>query len=148
MDPTQNPFRDTASASGDNSPGTEGSSLARRWRTVAVIAGLGITVAVAVAAALNVTDPEANVTVYTQSELLEVSQFLAAGSRNGKGSGPIFIGTVNEGWNSASAKLREESAEAIGRKLQLSGVTSVMLFDTERRLQLQYKSGEIKHLSD
>lgn len=145
MDPTQQSVSNIALASGDNSPGTERSSLARRWRAVAVIAGLGLTVAVA--AALNRTeDPGASVTAYTQSELLEVSPFLAAGSRNGKGSGPIFIGTVNEGWGSVGPNLREEVAEAIGRKLQLSGVTSVMLFDSERRLQLQYKGGRIKHL--
>jgi hypothetical protein len=59
---------------------------------------------------------------------------LASAYRDGKRSGPLFIGTVTADWSRLSPPAQKRSADEILAKLGPSGVRELMLYDSANRL--------------
>jgi hypothetical protein len=89
-------------------------------------------------------DSESNIVVFSAADLAAVSPWLETGYRNRDGIGPLFIGTLKEGWLDEPDRVRAASGREIGESLSHIGVKQVMLFDGLRRLQVHYRNDEAR----
>ncbi len=78
--------------------------------------------------------------LFSPIELARISPHLESAYRDGMGAGPLFMGTLGDGWLDLDGAARVEAARKIGVTLALRGVKSVMLFDGRHRLQVQYRN--------
>ncbi len=70
-------------------------------------------------------------------ELEFVSSYLTQGERNGRGSGPAFVGTLDEAWNALPLEHREISAHELVSRLRRRGVNQIMIYDADDRIRIQ-----------
>jgi hypothetical protein len=112
------------------------------WRAVAV--SMACAVALAVGASLYFGGEEhAKVAIFSEEQLEEISPHIESGYRNGRGTGPAFVGTLRAHWESLSPEQREASGRAIEKALLAQGVSEFIFFDKRRRLMLRYDEGQL-----
>jgi hypothetical protein len=74
---------------------------------------------------------------FGSDELDRVSPYLSRGARSGEGTGPAFVGTIDEDWSALEAVERTQAARSLVRALRAQGLREIMIFDDERRLRIQ-----------
>ena len=117
------------------------------WLRVILPAGLTVVV-VALAALLAIDSGFLNRDLdrFSGSELETVSPYLVRGHRTGKGSGPAFVGRLDEKWSTLSEDERRSAADQLVNALKELGVTQVMIYDGEQRLRIQALGRQIRSL--
>jgi predicted small integral membrane protein len=70
-------------------------------------------------------------------ELEGVSPFLSSGVRNGEGSGPAFVGAINDDWFELDAAEQVRAAAVLVQGLRERGVREIMIYDDDGRLHIQ-----------
>lgn len=108
------------------------------WKTLARIA-VGVVIVLACAGvALQYAMTDGELEHYPQDVLLELSPYLASGRRNGRGSGPAFVGTLHtQTWEALDADAQREAATALVARLRGLGVSQVMIYDAVRSPRIQ-----------
>jgi hypothetical protein len=87
------------------------------------------------------------VELYSGSRLSEISRYLESAYGTDSGRGPLLVGTLTEEWSALSGVERVAVGKEIGEKLGLDGVPEVMLFDGNRRLEVHYAEGRLRHVA-
>jgi len=104
------------------------------------IAPAGLSVAVALLVGLHmigVSFLDGDLDRFSESELESISPYLVRGHRNGDGAGSAFVGLVDDEWLALGQEERRSVAKQLVGTLQRQGVTQVMIYDGEERLQIQ-----------
>lgn len=103
-----------------------------RFAKAAVVA-----LAIAAAGYLFLARGDRDLAAFGREQLAVVSPHLVEGHRNGRGHGPGFVGTLDEGWGSLSAAERQSAAEEMVARLREHGLDQVMVYDRARTLRIQ-----------
>jgi hypothetical protein len=111
------------------------------WQRLGRIAAMVAATAVLVGVAAHALRPPADVTAFSSDQLLQTSPYLLEGKRNGQGSGPAFVGTLDPSWSALTPAEREEAAASLVSKLRARGVNQVMIYDEAQQLRIQSLSG-------
>ena len=112
------------------------------WRAIAV--SIACTVLLAVGASLYFAQgKDTRVAFFSEAQLEAISPHIESGYRNGKGTGPAFVGTLRADWKTLSADQREASGRAIEEALLAQGISEFMFFDKRRQLMLRYAKGQL-----
>jgi hypothetical protein len=112
------------------------------WGRLARIAAIAAaTVAVGLGTA-KVFFPAGDLATFSREELLRISPMLASGGRNRQGSGPAFVGTLEERWAELAADEKNEAASSLVERLHAQGVSQVMVYDETRQLRIQALGAE------
>jgi len=120
-------------------PEPSGPRPVRRTRTIARLVGVAMLLGLAAHAFWS--RPREDVHVFSVQELAALSPQIASGYRSGSGSGPLFVGTVKEGWAKRPYDERGEAARHMIDRLARSGVREVLLLDEARRIAVHHADG-------
>ena len=80
--------------------------------------------------------PEGKVAL-SSNELTQISEHLVRAQRDGDGSGPSFVGTLNDSWGQLDGAERQSSAIDMVATLRLLGAQKIMIYDGMHRIRVQ-----------
>lgn len=107
------------------------------WARLAQL-GTGIAVACMMAVAtIQILLPDAGLDRIGSVELARVSPYLRQGSRSLGGSGPVFVGTIDDAWLELEAEVQRQEADLLVAMLQARGVSQIMVYDADDALRIQ-----------
>jgi len=102
-------------------------------------------VSVLLALAFNVVQSsEVEVADLRPRELSDISPYLQTAYRNGNGSGVLVIGRVDSDWHGLEGHERVAAAEKMRTRFLSEKVRDVMIYDENRRLQIQIAGGKLR----
>lgn len=85
--------------------------------------------------------------IYSEKELARISPFLESGYRSEQEGVPVFVGRLHPTWDRLGSPERREVASEIGRSFEARGVPGVMLSDSLRRRQAEWRDGKLVFLA-
>jgi hypothetical protein len=93
------------------------------------------------AASTQWTRSDENIRVLSDLDLNGYSAYLASGYRDGLGTGPLFVGTVNRDWKQLSEGDRAIAADEMRSRFQGFGLREAMVYDENLRMVLHFTEG-------
>ncbi len=70
-------------------------------------------------------------------DLARLSSYLSSARRSGEGSGPAFVGTLDDAWSQLDAAAQAAAADTLVQALRMRGVREIMIYDDDERLRIQ-----------
>ena len=104
------------------------------WKRIARAGAVGLLALVTLALVNTVLWDEGRV---ARAELGQLSPYLSDGKRSGEGTGPAFVGTLDDRWSELAAAEQAKAAERLVQALRKRGVRAIMIYDDDQRLRIQ-----------
>jgi hypothetical protein len=73
----------------------------------------------------------------SNEQLTIVSSYLVGGERDGMGTGPSFVGVVDQRWLSLPLDQQVSNAKQIVSQLRAQGIQQIMIYDGNRQIRVQ-----------